>query len=164
MADAEQRNVMRPTPELYQHAAIRDTSRKSYNMVQDALDYYYEAKRVIDQMEYYAGKRLQEAFDRAGNARLASPSLEMPGGGSIDPSRFGAENNSKEEVRRCLDHIRGYPGKVLVLNVVCHGHLVNNFLVPGYRNSNQKISRLKEALQDVMEFYDKGMHQNARAE
>lgn len=146
----------RPTPEYYNKTMVRDTSRRSYNMVQNALDYYYEARHLLTEDEYIAGCRLQAAFDKSGAARVGSPSIDgMPGGGAVDPNKYHPDNPSRREVRRCLNHVAGDTGKALIEGVVLYGHRVTELNIHGYEETREKIRRLREALRDVADFYNK---------
>lgn len=154
MSENEQ-HIERPTPELYNQTLIVDGQKRSYNLTQDALDFYYNARKTLSPDEYTAGRRLREAFDRTGQARLASPSLSMPSGGGFNPSSFGAETQARQEVRNCLDAVHGFPGRILVMNVACYGFMVNVVPVTGYANNATKMARLKEGLMDVYKFYER---------
>lgn len=154
MSEQEQ-HIERPTAELYGKAMIVDGAKRSYNLTQDALDYYYYSRKAISQEEYTAGSALREAFARSGQARLASPSLQMPSGGGFNPNSFGMETQARQEVRNCLDAVEGMPGRVLVMNVVCYGFTLDVVDVPGYTNNAKKLARLREGLRDAYKFYEK---------
>jgi len=81
---------------------------QAVSRIVDTLSSLHRAKTILD-APYVAGKRFQEAFDRAALEKCAGMRFDgLPGGNSSDPSRPQAVIDARREVFDAMDALGGY--------------------------------------------------------
>lgn len=124
----------------------------SFKTAQLPIDVYLKRK-VISQDEYYAANRLYRDFTRSGQTK----------GMTVDLTRMHGSGNhfcekqleAREHWRLAIKAIQGDIGKMMVINVCCYGFYLSEVSYRYYNNSGRAMARLHEALENLVEHYNK---------
>lgn len=153
--DAPQRVVDHGTPELRNHHIILQTPRRSYNISQNPIDFYFSARRCLSVREYDAAKKLMDIFDRSGIVRPTTPSYNLecrtP---SHDPAGFAEGSMAARQQLRRIFTALGTVSSLMLLNVVCYGFFLNDekLELPYYAKVKTRLQRFREALDSLADY------------
>jgi hypothetical protein len=143
-----------------QHAHIEviisDPQRGGYELrrsVQIPLD-LYKKREWITPDQWRAGDRLFKDYRYAGIYCPRGMELqEITSRGSLHGDGV-KQQEARERVREAFKAVHGRIGQLMVLNVCCYGQALKGVVFDHYNNSNQKMARFCEALDDLVKFYD----------
>lgn len=119
------------------------------------IDHYLK-RRVIDLKQHRAGNRLYRDFYLSGQSMNLTVNLAAIRANDkrIFLPLSDLQRESLDNWRKAIAAIHGKIGQLMILNVCCYGFWVNDMNYIPY-DKRGAISRLKEALDDLVDFYEK---------
>jgi hypothetical protein len=147
------------TPWRYQHGDINLVNKRAYVTHKCALDYYF-GRGDISEDQHRAGITIYRDFENSHPGKSSTGSLTNLSSGVSDGSPQWMVLSAYERYNDALLAM-GRISRVVISMVCIEGHrmdAVNQRL--GWSVRNTGIDRLKEALDDLMEWYQRGKLQS----
>lgn len=162
IADAVAREVLTPERMAQGVVRVRVTERNGYDIkaMQTPLDFYYSRRYLGNEEEgpvrYNAGNKFFKDFYCAG----ITPGMTIDFNRiySVDKREYLPATDKQREAldswRAALRDIHGLIGKLLAINVLCHGYSMSDIQLRYYRRGTDAMPRLLEVLDDLVSHYD----------
>lgn len=133
------------------------SDREGYDLrvKQVPIDHYLK-RRIINLKQYRAANRLFKDFYLSGQSMNLTVNLAAVRANEkrIFMPLSDMQREALNNWRNAVSAINGKIGQLMILNVCCYGWWVNDMNYVPY-DKRGAISRMKEALDDLVDFYEK---------